>query len=91
MTVPPEQRAMFVESVAKRGVRELPVVTILLLAGVLFFVAPQMILHAALLDAKRELLAELRKEYQQSKAYLRSNRFLSRCRPAPGIRNLRGG
>lgn len=42
----------------------LPVIAILVLAGVLFFVAPQMILHAALLDAKRELLAELRKEYE---------------------------
>lgn len=41
----------------------LPAITILVLAGVIFFVAPQMVLHSALLDAKREVLADIRKKY----------------------------
>lgn len=38
---------------------------LLVFAGVVFFLAPQLILHDALLEAKRDLLAEIRAEYEE--------------------------
>lgn len=43
----------------------LALIALFVLAGVVFFLAPQLVLHAALLDAKREVLVGVRKEYEE--------------------------
>ena len=49
----------------------LTVIAILVLAGVVFFLAPQVVLHSALTDAKREVLVGIRKEYEEMQMSIR--------------------
>lgn len=47
------------------GTVGLVIIAVLVFVGLVFFLAPQLILHDALVDAKRTELAELRAEYRQ--------------------------
>lgn len=49
------------------------VVAVLVVAGVVFFLAPQLLLHDALLEAKRDALADVRSEYAEIQRSVRTD------------------
>lgn len=51
----------------------LAIILLLIFMGVILFMAPQLALHSALLDAKREAQVKIRKEYEEMQQSLQEN------------------